>query len=142
MESRLDSSYQFQPDSIRNRPLHWGKALERETVTLNYTHTSEESHIYREQEDRLTGVLIDQSEYDRKPKWLLNTHRSLTMLTMSLNLLGLDSDFTLKANKLKIILLKSDFYLDWFQKPTVPLHDKLPPNPTTYTLDNSDLLLQ
>ena len=109
------------------------------SVILNCTHTEEEAQIYTEQEHMLTGALIDQSE--SRPKWSLNTHRSLTLLTMSLNLLGLDFEFDLKANKLKKVLQKSEFYSDWFVEAR-PLHHQLPAKPTHFDSDNPALLLQ
>lgn len=64
------------------------------------------------------------------------------MLTTSLYVSGPDTDFKLKSDKTKKTLQKSDFYLDWFEKTSVPLHEKLPANPTTYSPENPATLLQ
>ena len=112
-----------------------GESLPRvKSVLLNCTLSLPEYQIYKSQQDKLTNVLIDKASDDKatdnnKPRWNLNTHRTLTMLCTALQLPDIDHLFKLKANNTKKILIEPEYFMDWVKHPPPPIHASVPPLP-------------
>ena len=95
-----------------------GEKLPRVKATIiNYTHGPDELTQYRALENEITGQTElpgAGSAIEKKRRWSLTIHRSLSMATMWLNLPALDQTANLKATNLKKTLEKADYYVDWF----------------------------
>ena len=96
-----------------------GVALsEVQAAFIKCTHFNEEKTKYYAMEDALIGNLIvegSSTETRRKLKWSLATHRNLSLLSMWMGLLELDTKFNLKAVNLKATLEEKIFFLEWFR---------------------------
>lgn len=119
-----------------------GESLPRvKSVLLNCSHSQLEQGIYTAEHEKYTNVLIEKGSDKKRPKWSLNTHRSLTMLCTALQLPSIDLIHNLKADQTKKILQKYNFFMDWFNNPPYTLHEDTPTLPEIVSRNDPGPLL-